>query len=174
MLRLVMWNWLAKNEGGSYNNTSTDVPRRIESTARDRNEIAGSNTFAEDLFLEHDDNDRGIRSTLSKYCWRTRYFLILFVFDIHRLSRFEFSNSVPRWDLILHFLSWCCPTSALSRLFNLVLYFENSLRIVAQSCTIVLFINTVHAGALKPRSSTRAQWPNFSVIFKNLIFSLTH
>lgn len=51
------------------NNTSADVSGCIESITRDRNEIANPNTFAmEDFFLKHDDNDRGKRSTLSKYC----------------------------------------------------------------------------------------------------------
>jgi len=86
---------IGEERGGSYNNTSADVPGRIESMAR--NEIAESNTFAvEDLFFEHDDNDRGIRSTLSKYCWRSRYFLVLFVFDtvVESIRVLEFRSSL--------------------------------------------------------------------------------
>lgn len=51
------------------NNTPVDVSGCIENITRNRNKIAGPNTFAmEDFFLEHDDNDRRKRSTLSKYC----------------------------------------------------------------------------------------------------------
>jgi len=58
---------IGEERTGSYNNTSADAPRCIESTAQDRNEIADSNTFAVEDFREHDDNDLGKRSTLSKY-----------------------------------------------------------------------------------------------------------
>lgn len=51
------------------NNTPVDVSGCIENITRNRNKIASPNTFAmEDFFLEHDDNDRRKRSTLSKYC----------------------------------------------------------------------------------------------------------
>lgn len=51
------------------NNTPVDVSGCIENITRNRNKIAGPNTFAmEDFFLKHDDNDRRKRSTLSKYC----------------------------------------------------------------------------------------------------------
>lgn len=140
MLRLAtMWNWLAKKRGGSYNNTSADVARRIGSTVRDRNEIAGSNTFAmEDLFfLEHDDNDHGRWSTLSNYCWKSRYFLVLFVFDIQWSNRSEFLNSIPRWDLIPHFLSLIpfsprCPVS-------LILYFTLKMAYILSRIPAQLF-----------------------------------
>jgi len=66
----------------------------------------------------------------------------------------EFRSSLKPY--IIFSLSMLPHFPAPSYFFNLVLYFENDLRIVANSCTIVLFINTVHAGALKP-SSTRVQ-----------------
>lgn len=58
---------IGEERDNSYNNTSADASRCIESIAQDRNEIASSNTFAVEDFSEHDDNDRGKRSTLSKY-----------------------------------------------------------------------------------------------------------
>jgi len=139
---------IGEEQGGSYNNTSADVARCIGSTVRDRNEIVGSNTFAiEGFFLEHDDNDRGRRSTLSKYCRKNTF--LYYLYSIY--SWVDPSSWIFLVETLYHIFS--LDTVSRHCLVSLILYSTLKITYVLSYALVYthncLFINTVHAETLK-------------------------